>query len=76
MRCKDIASNPAFRPLSHPRLEAAHLAKGVLTPAHVRHRELLRNAMAAAGFNGIENEWWHFGMLERKYVRQHFTRVD
>jgi len=62
--------------VSHPRLEAVHLAKGVLTSAHVRHRQLLRNAMAAGGFNGIENEWWHFDMLDRKHVRQHFTRVD
>lgn len=62
--------------VSHPRLEKVNLAKALLTPAHVRHRELLRNAMAAAGFNGIENEWWHFDMLDRKHVRQHFTRVD
>jgi D-alanyl-D-alanine dipeptidase len=62
--------------VSHPRLEAVHLAKGVLTSAHVRHRQLLRNAMAAGGFNGIENEWWHFDMLDSKHVRQHFTRVD
>jgi len=62
--------------VSHPRLEAMHLAKGVLTSAHLRHRQLLRNAMAAGGFNGIENEWWHFDMLDRKHVRQHFTRVD
>ena len=62
--------------VSHPRLVAMHLAKGVLTSAHLRHRQLLRNAMAAGGFNGIENEWWHFDMLDRKHVRQHFTRVD
>src|SRR5438132_656879 len=61
---------------SHPRLEAVHLANGVLTAAHVRHRELLRRAMAAGGFNGIDNEWWHFDMLDRHHVRQHFIRVD
>lgn len=62
--------------LSHPRLEAHHLAAGALQPQHVRRRELLRHAMAAGGFNGIDNEWWHFDMLDRRHVRQHFTRVD
>lgn len=62
--------------LSHPRLEAAHLASGVLTPAQVQHRELLRGVLAAGGFKGIDNEWWHFDMLDRQHVRQHFTRVE
>lgn len=62
--------------LSHPRLEAAHLASGALTPAQVGHRALLRRAMAAGGFNGIDMEWWHFDMLDRQHVRQHFIRVD
>jgi len=62
--------------LSHPRMEAVHLASGALSATHLRHRELLRRAMAAGGFNGIEMEWWHFDMLDRQHVRQHFTRVD
>ena len=62
--------------LSHPRLEAVHLASGALTPAHLRQRELLRRAMTAAGFNGVDNEWWHFDLLERSHVRQHFLRVE
>ncbi|HEV7913960.1 MAG TPA: M15 family metallopeptidase, partial [Albitalea sp.] len=57
---------------SHPRLEAAHLAGGVLTRAQVQHRELLRRCMSAGGFNGIANEWWHFDMLDRAHVRRHF----
>ena len=62
--------------VSHPRLETMHLASGVLTLTHLRHRELLRRAMTAGGFNGVDNEWWHFDMLERSHVRQHFTRVE
>ena len=62
--------------LSHPRMEAVHLASGALNATHLRHRELLRRVMAAGGFNGIEMEWWHFDMLDRQHVRQHFTRVD
>jgi len=62
--------------VSHPRLESAHLESGVLNAGHVRHRELLRRVMAAGGFNGIDNEWWHFDLLDRQHVRQHFVRVD
>ncbi|HET7794624.1 MAG TPA: M15 family metallopeptidase [Rhizobacter sp.] len=62
--------------LSHPRLEAQHLASGTLTPAQVGNRELLRRVLAHGQFNGIDNEWWHFDMLDRSHVRQHFVRVD
>lgn len=62
--------------LSHPRLEAQHLAAGVLTPVQVHHRELLRRVMKAGGFNGIDNEWWHFDMLDRDHVRRTFVRVE
>jgi zinc D-Ala-D-Ala dipeptidase len=62
--------------LSHPRLEAGHLASGALTRAQQQARELLRGALAAGGFRGIENEWWHFEMLDRQHLRQHFARVD
>lgn len=62
--------------LSHPRLEAEHLASGALTPAQVRNRELLRDVLGRSGFRGIDNEWWHFDMLDRQHVRKNFTRVD
>lgn len=65
-----------MRELSHPVLEAKHLASGALTPAQVRHRELMRGVLLRSGFQGISNEWWHFDMLDRRHVRQHFTRVD
>ena len=62
--------------LSHPKLEEQHLASGALTKSQHRNRELLRNTLGQAGFQGIKNEWWHFEMLEREHVRQHFTRID
>ena len=65
-----------MRELSHPRLDAHHLATGELTPAQHRHRELLREVLVRSGFQGIDNEWWHFDMLDRRHVRQTFTRVD
>ena len=62
--------------LSHPKLEAWHLASGFLQPDQLRNRKLLRAAMVAGGFQGIDNEWWHFEMRDRTHVRQHFLRVD
>ena len=61
---------------SHPALEAQHLASGVLTPQQVGHRELLRQVMFESDFQGVSNEWWHFDILDRSHVRQHFVRVD
>jgi zinc D-Ala-D-Ala dipeptidase len=62
--------------LSHPRLEAGHLATGALSPQQHRNRKLLRHVLCSSGFNGIDNEWWHFDMLDREHIRKHFTRVD
>ena len=59
-----------------PVLEAQHLEGGRLTRGQHRNRELLRAALVGSGFQGISNEWWHFEMLDRQHVRQHFTRVD
>lgn len=61
--------------MSHPRLEDKHLAAGSLTPTQRRNRELLRHALCGSGFQGIDNEWWHFEMLDRQHVRERFTRV-
>lgn len=62
--------------LSHPELEPVHLASGALSPQQVGNRELLRGILGRCGFQGIRNEWWHFEMLDRQHVRQHFTRVE
>ena len=62
--------------LSHPKLEAQHVADGRLTVAQRRNRELLRGVLFQGGFHGIDTEWWHFEMLDRQHVRQHFTRVE
>ena len=61
--------------LSHPVLEARHLASGALTAAHAANRQLLRDAMFQAGFVGINSEWWHFDCGDRVLVRRDFTKV-
>lgn len=61
--------------LSHPVLEAQHLAAGLLTQQHIANRQLLRAAMNAAGFVGINSEWWHFDCGDRVHVRATYHRV-
>jgi D-alanyl-D-alanine dipeptidase len=61
--------------LSHPQLEARHLASGQLTPLQLGNRALLRGVLCRSGFRAIDTEWWHFEMLDRQHVRQHFARV-
>ena len=47
-----------------------------MKPLQDENRELLRRVLFASGFRGIENEWWHFEMLDRQHLREHFARVD
>jgi D-alanyl-D-alanine dipeptidase len=61
--------------LSHPALEAGFLATGALTVAQVENRVLLRDAMHAAGFAGINSEWWHFDCGDRLKVRAEYARI-
>ena len=62
--------------LSHPELEAHHLASGALGAGQHRNRTLLRDTLADAGFRGIANEWWHFALGDREVVRRRFVRID
>jgi D-alanyl-D-alanine dipeptidase len=61
--------------VSHPALHAQHLASGVLTAEHLRHRQLLHDAMVHGGFQGIATEWWHFDHGDRERVRRELPRV-
>lgn len=60
---------------SHPALEGRMLANGDLTEVHLANRDLLRGAMLAGGFAGINTEWWHFDYGDRVQVRQTYQRV-
>ena len=62
--------------LSHPALQAEHLASGALTQAHADERGWLAEAMAHGGFSGIGTEWWHFDHGERAQVRRDLPRVE
>ena len=41
--------------------------------AQKRNRELLRNAMLKAGFEGIDSEWWHFTLKNEPYKDTYFN---
>lgn len=60
---------------SHPALETQWLDTGVLRAQHVQHRRWLREAMFAAGWQGIRTEWWHFDFGDRAEVRQRYRRI-
>ncbi len=61
--------------LSHPALEEGFLAKGELSQQQVENRLLLRGVMQAAGFHGINTEWWHFDCGDRLQVRAGYARI-
>jgi D-alanyl-D-alanine dipeptidase len=61
---------------SHPALEAEHFASGALTRPQIQSRETLRRAMAAGGFGGIPNEWWHFNCGDPDVIRATYPRVE
>ncbi|MFM8511397.1 MAG: M15 family metallopeptidase [Betaproteobacteria bacterium] len=61
--------------LSHPSLEAQHLALGHLQAQHLVDRGWLYAAMAQGGFVGISTEWWHFDHGDREQVRREMQRV-
>ena len=48
---------------------------GELTREQVDNRQLLRDAMRAGGWVGINSEWWHFDCGDRVKVREEYARV-
>jgi D-alanyl-D-alanine dipeptidase len=60
---------------SHPALEAVLLERGDITVEQIANRQLLRDAMAQAGFHGISTEWWHYDCGDRNLVREKYWRI-
>ena len=54
-----------FDPLSHP-------FNARVTGKQRANRMILRRAMLAAGFKGLETEWWHFTLREEPYPETFF----
>jgi len=60
---------------SHITNETQLLAKGKLSKAAVRNRELLRNVMKEAGFRLLPTEWWHFNYVSRATAKKYYNVV-
>ena len=61
--------------MSHPALEEKFLLTRELTQAQIDNRKLLRAAMQAGGWRGINSEWWHFDCGDRNVVRSKYARI-
>lgn len=62
--------------LSHPDLEALHLAQGRLRPEQLANRAVLRQSLCEHGFRGIHSEWWHFDFGDKERIRRDYLRID
>jgi D-alanyl-D-alanine dipeptidase len=65
-----------FGYLAYPRKEAEMLEKGLLTKEQVANRQLLRDVMQEAGYEGITSEWWHFNFYPRKTAEKKYKIVE
>jgi zinc D-Ala-D-Ala dipeptidase len=54
-----------FDPLSHP-------FNARVTGKQRANRMKLRKAMLAAGFKGLETEWWHFTLRDERFPERYF----
>lgn len=64
-----------FGYLAYPRKEAEMLEKGLLTKEQIANRQLLRDVMQAARYEGITSEWWHFNYYPRKVAEKKYKIV-
>ena len=55
-----------FSEISHPDYKK-------ITKKQKKNREILRNAMFKAGFDGIDSEWWHFTLKNEPYKDTYFN---
>jgi zinc D-Ala-D-Ala dipeptidase len=60
---------------AHPVKENELLAKGELTKVQIQNRQILRAAMRAGGFWGIQTEWWHFNSCTRVFAAENYLLV-
>ena len=65
-----------FDELAEPRHEDRFLSEGRLTKTQIENRQLLREVMTAAGFQGLPHEWWHFDAKPPTEVRRHHQILD
>jgi zinc D-Ala-D-Ala dipeptidase len=65
-----------FSSLSEPRNEDALLRSGKLSSLQIGNRRFLRDIMKRTGWRTIKNEWWHFEVFRREYVKGRFKLIE
>ena len=65
-----------FGELAQPRYEIRFLSEGRLTAEQINNRKLLREVMTAAGFQSIQDEWWHFNAFSPEEVKRRYEIVE
>jgi D-alanyl-D-alanine dipeptidase len=62
--------------LAQPRLEEDFLRQGLLSPAQIANRKILRAVMEEVGFLQLPHEWWHYDALPGAVVRASYQRCE
>jgi D-alanyl-D-alanine dipeptidase len=57
-------------------LEDALQARGKLTARQIANRRLLREAMVASGFHGVDSEWWHFNAYDKRQFSERYSILE
>ncbi|HTL82486.1 MAG TPA: M15 family metallopeptidase [Bacteroidia bacterium] len=65
-----------FGELAYPTKEKELLDAGKLNTQQIANRKLLRSVMYAAGFFGIQTEWWHFNSVTRDSASKIYRIVN
>lgn len=61
---------------AYPDREDQMIREGKISSLQVANRNILREAMYSAGFEGIGSEWWHFNAFTRKAAGEKFVMVE
>ena len=65
-----------FGDLAFPVLEDSLLQIGQLNMQQLKNRRILRKIMYAAGFTGIDTEWWHFDAFPYRETKLKYEIIE
>ena len=61
--------------LAHVKGEAEFVKKKLISQEALQNRQLLRKAMAAAGYKVLNTEWWHFNFKSRAEAKANYKVI-
>ena len=53
--------------------EISHHGTSAITEEQANNRNILKDVMAANGFEAFQNEWWHYTLADEPYADTYFT---